>query len=206
MNTIAFNLINNIDLPETEARIAAYHKENAALIELNIQREEQYAQALKEQEEAERHELQLRAEELRRVEEEERAARENERRALIDSLESSDADATKLVHKSRKEALKRAAARTAAASDNLKQQSSAMLLRTRAAQGAAIPDVPHVPLRDDWDSYESLYTLRDHYHDPVSEAVRRDREGIMRAGGYRVEEAWERAIRTAVAGLEITPL
>ena len=48
-----FNLINDIDVPETEARIAAYRKENAALIELNLQREEQYAQYLKEQEEAE---------------------------------------------------------------------------------------------------------------------------------------------------------
>jgi len=36
--------------------------------------------------------------------------------------------------------------------------------------------------------------------------VRKDREGIMRAGGYRVEEAWERAVRSAVAGLDLWPL
>jgi CDK-activating kinase assembly factor MAT1 len=28
----------------------------------------------------------------------------------------------------------------------------------------------------------------------------------MKAGGYRVEEAWERAIRYAVAGLDLLPL
>lgn len=28
----------------------------------------------------------------------------------------------------------------------------------------------------------------------------------MRAGGYRVEEAWERALRYAVAGLDLVPL
>jgi CDK-activating kinase assembly factor MAT1 len=28
----------------------------------------------------------------------------------------------------------------------------------------------------------------------------------MRAGGYRVEEAWERALRSAVAGLDVMPL
>ena len=28
----------------------------------------------------------------------------------------------------------------------------------------------------------------------------------MRAGGYMVEEAWERALRSAVAGLAILPL
>ena len=49
----AFNLINDIDIPQTEARIAAYRAENAALIELNIQREEAYAQGLRDQEENE---------------------------------------------------------------------------------------------------------------------------------------------------------
>jgi len=66
--------------------------------------------------------------------------------------------------------------------------------------------VPHVPLQDDWDAYEGQYVIRESYFDPASEAVRRDREGIMRAGGYRVEEAWERALRSAVAGLEVSPL
>lgn len=202
---ITFNLINDIDIPETQARIAAYRKENAAFIELNQQREEAYAQALKEQEEAERRERQLRAEELRRAEEEERDAREGERRALIDNLENSDADAARLVAQARAEALKRAAARTAAAQQAVfAQQQEAM--RLRAAQNAAVvPDQPHVPLSDTYYAYEDMYALRSSYFDPASDAVRRDKEGIMRAGGYRVEEAWERALRYAVAGLDISP-
>ena len=202
----AFNLINEIDIPETQARIAAYRKENAALIELNQQREEAYAQALKEQEDAERRERQLRAEELRRAEEEERDAREGQRRALIDNLEHSDGDATRLVAQARAEALKRAAARTAAAQQAV-QQSSANLLRSRAVQSAVVPDQPHVPLQDDFYAYEDMYALRSGscYFDPASDAVRRDKEGIMRAGGYRLEEAWERALRSAVAGLDIPP-
>jgi CDK-activating kinase assembly factor MAT1 len=78
--------------------------------------------------------------------------------------------------------------------------------RGRAIQAATIPDVPHVPLQDDWYAYEDKVTLRNDYDDPISDAVRRDREGIMRAGGYFVEQAWERALRSAVAGLEIFPL
>jgi CDK-activating kinase assembly factor MAT1 len=201
---ITFNLINDIDIPETQARIAAFRKENAALIELNQQREEAYVQALKEQEDAERREKQLRAEELRRAEQEEREAREGERRALIDNLEHSDADATRLVAHARAEALKRAAVRTAAAQQAV-QQSSAHLLRSRAAQSAVVPDQPHVPLQDDYYAYEDLYSLRSSYFDPASDAVRRDKEGIMRAGGYCIEEAWTRAIRSAVAGLDILP-
>jgi len=203
--TQAFNLINDIDIPETQARIATYRKENASFIELNQQREEAYAQALKEQEEAERRERQLRAEELRRAEEEERDAREGERRALIDNLENSDADAARLVAQARAEALKRAAARTAAAQQAVfAQQQDAM--RLRAAQNATVvPDQPHVPLSDTYYAYEDMYTLRSSYFDPTSDAVRRDKEGIMRAGGYIVEEAWERALRYAVAGLDTSP-
>ncbi|KAF8479217.1 CDK-activating kinase assembly factor MAT1-domain-containing protein [Russula ochroleuca] len=202
---ITFNLINEIDIPETQARIAAYRKENAAFIELNQQREEAYVQALKEQEEAERRERQLRAEEIRRAEEEERDAREGERRALIDNLENSDADAARLVAQARAEALKRAAARTAAAHQAVFAQQQETM-RLRAAQSAVVvPDQPHVPLLDGYYAYEDLCGLRSSYFDPASDAVRRDKEGIMRAGGYRVEEAWERALRYAVAGLDITP-
>ena len=201
----AFNLINDIDVRETEQRIMRFRKENAAVIERNVHREEAYAQALREQEDAERRERQLRADEARKADEAERQARETERRALIDSLENSDADAARLVARSRADALKRAQARTAAAAQAV-QQSAALLLRTRAAQSAAVPDVPHVPLQDDWDAYEDKYVMRDNYFDPFSDAVRRDREGIMRAGGYRVEEAWERALRCAVAGLDVVPL
>lgn len=199
---LAFNLINDINVPETEARIAQYKKENAALIELNIQREEQYAQYLKEQEDADRLEREQRAEQLKRQEEQEREEREKGKEELIDKLETSDKSAAKLVARSRLEAQRRASARVSASNPF---QNSSNALRARAAQ-AAVPDVPHVPIQDNWYAYEDKYVVRDTYNDPISEAVRRDREGIMRAGGYRVEEVWERALRFAVAGLDIPPL
>lgn len=197
---ITFNLIHNIDIPETEARIAAYRQENAALIELNIQREEQYHKYLKEQEDAERQEREQRAFEQRRLEDEEREEREKERREIIDKLETSDKDAAKLIARSRADALRRSNARHSSSA-----LANARLQRSRTVQ-SVVADVPHVPLQDDWYTYEDKFVLRDDYDDPASEAVRRDRDGIMRAGGYRVEEAWERALRSAVAGLEIMPL
>jgi CDK-activating kinase assembly factor MAT1 len=200
---LAFNLINDIDIPQTEARIAAYRAENAALIELNIQREEQNTLFMKEQEEFERQQREQRALEARREEEEEREEKSKRERELIDKLETSNKDASKLVAKSLAEAQKRNNARTQ--SSNL-FASNSRLLRSRAAQSIVIPDVPHVALQDDWYAYEDKYEVKSSYHDPVSEAVRKDKEGIMRAGGYRVEEAWERALRSAVAGLDIPPL
>ncbi|KXN90476.1 RNA polymerase II transcription factor B subunit 3 [Leucoagaricus sp. SymC.cos] len=201
---IAFNLINEIDIPETEARIARYRTENAALIELNIQREEAYVQQLKEQEEAERREREIRAQELRREEEEEREEREKGRREIIDKLETSSKDAAKVVAKTRANALKRSQARSTSSSQ---LTSNSQLLRSRAAQSSNVPDLPHVPLQDNYYAYEDRFTMRpEGYHDFLSEAVRKDREGIMRGGGYKVEEAWERALRSAVAALDLPPL
>ncbi|KAF9452837.1 CDK-activating kinase assembly factor [Macrolepiota fuliginosa MF-IS2] len=201
---ITFNLINEINVPETEARINRYRAENAILIELNIQREEAYAQQLREQEDAERREREFRAQELRREEEEEREEREKGKREIIDKLETSSKDAAKVVAKSRAIALKRTQARFASASQ---LTSSSKLLRSRAAQSTNIPDVPHVPLQDNYYAYEDRFVMRPGgYNDFLSEAVRKDREGIMRGGGYMVEEAWERALRSSVAALDLPPL
>ncbi|KAF5358527.1 hypothetical protein D9756_001750 [Leucocoprinus leucothites] len=201
---ITFNLINDINIPETEARIARFRAENAALIELNIQREEAYSQQLKEQEEAERREREMRAQEFRREEEEEREEREKGKREIIDKLETSNKDAAKVIKQSRKNALKRSQARTASASH---LTSNSQLLRSRAAQNTNIPDVPHVPLQDNYYAYADKFTMRpEGYQDFSSVAVRKDREGIMRGGGYKVEEAWERALRSAVAALDLPPL
>lgn len=190
-------------MPQTEARIAAYRAENAALIELNIQREEAYAQTLREQEDAEKRDREQRATQLRREEEEEREEREKDKREIIDKLETSDKNAAKLIAKSRANALKRTSARVASTTTVV--HSNARLLRTRAAKD--IPDVPHVPFKDNYYGYEDLYQLRPAgYEDFFSEAVRKDREGIMRAGGYRIEEAWDRALRYAVADLDLPPL
>ncbi|KAF9228676.1 CDK-activating kinase assembly factor [Gyrodon lividus] len=200
---ITFNLINDINVSETEAKIEKYRRENAALIELNLRREEQYVHALREQEEQERLEREHRALEARREQELEREEKEKDRKEIIDRLEISTKDAAKVIAKSRVEANKRLSARSAATTTI---KSSAQLLRSRAAQSTAVPDVPHVPLQDDWYAYEDMYTLRDNYDDMYSEAVRQDREGIMKAGGYRVNEAWERAVRFAVTALYLPPL
>lgn len=174
------------------------------MIELNIQRQEQYAQSLKEQEEQDRRERELRALELRRLEEEEREERENERRQIIDKLETSNKDAAKVIARTRANALKRTSARSAA--ETAASHSNSRLLRSRAQNSTVVPDVPHVPFQDEWYAYEDMYVMRDSYADPSSETVRKDRDGIMRAGGYRVEEAWQRALVYAVAGLDIPAL
>lgn len=167
-----------------------------------MQTDERVAQELREEEERERAEREARMREMRSQEDAERAEREKEKNELIDRLQSSDAPAHKLVKQARTEAQKRVQRATAGL--NLGARSASGLLRSRAAM--AVPDPPHVPLSDDWWDYSDRFTLRDNYDDPMSDAVRADVDGIFRAGGYRVEESWERAIRFAVAGLDLRPL
>jgi CDK-activating kinase assembly factor MAT1 len=124
--------------------------------------------------------------------------------SLLIQESGKEGSAARVIAKTRAEALKRNAARAAASSSAPASQSK--LLRSRAAIASIVPDVPHEPLTDDWYAYDDQFVLRTSYNDPSNEAVRADREGLMRAGGYRTEEAWERAIRMAVAGLEIAPL
>lgn len=211
LRLLAFNLINEIDVAKTEERIQAYRLENAQLIELNIQREENYALGLKDQEERDRLEKEERARELKLLDEQERIERERDKKDLIDRLEHSraDEDADKILKKSKAERIKRVNLRT----------SSAATASSRAPQRpspvAAVPDIPHVPLSDDWYAYEDKFVLKPQgYDDPLNEAVRKNLDHgqrikldlQLRAGGYVIEQAWERAIRCAVAGLEISPL
>ncbi|KAJ6606549.1 CDK-activating kinase assembly factor [Mycena vulgaris] len=203
---ITFNLINDVDPPGTEARIAAYREANAALTLLNSQREEAYILSLRQAEEFQRKEKEMRAEELRREEEEEREEKESGKREIIERLERAEgADAIGVVRRTKRERAEREATRKGVAPGNGAQA----LLRARlaaAAATAATKDTPHIPFQDDYYAYDDMFVLQPVYVDPTSEAVRKDREGIMRAGGYRVEEAWERAVRSAVAGLDLWPL
>jgi CDK-activating kinase assembly factor MAT1 len=166
-------------------------------MEANAAREAAYAQQLKEAEEAARKEREQHAAEARRLEEAEREEREREEREIIDKLESStDKDAARLVAQSRR--------------DSRRAMMHVHTNHSRGSEGkrpaVVVVDPPHVPFTDNVYSYDDLYTLKEDYNDPASEAVRRDREGIMRAGGYVVSQAWERALRSALAGLDIAPL
>lgn len=83
---IAFNLINDIDVAATEAKIAEHRAANAALIEANEQREAREAANLRDIEERERLDRQQRAEDARRTEEEAERERERSRLELINQL------------------------------------------------------------------------------------------------------------------------
>lgn len=75
--------------------------------------------------------------------------------------------------------------------------------RSRVASSIVAKDLPHVPMEDNWHRGEDLYELRPTYYDPISVSVRADQDGRARAGGYMIAESWERALASAVMGLDI---
>lgn len=84
--------------------------------------------------------------------------------------------------------------------------SSALLRAKAAARAEAAVDVPHVPITDHWSAETHRFTLKESYDDALSAAVRADPRGVMRAGGYIIEQAWGRALSCGVMGLDIPPL
>ncbi|KAG8783269.1 TFIIH/NER complex subunit [Serendipita sp. 401] len=199
---ITSNLINGIDVERMEARIAAYRAENAALIELNIQREERDLMNAQEEEERQRIERLERAKEIRREEELERAERAKEGQKILEGLARGTNDPKALVAQSRAAIAKRVEKRIASRNASI----MATMSSAKRKGEVTIPDPPHQPFADNWYAYEDKYVLRRDYDDGVSELVRSEMALLMQAGGYRVEEAWDRAIRCAVAGLETMPL
>jgi CDK-activating kinase assembly factor MAT1 len=152
-------------------------------------------QELQEEEERDRAQREQNAREMQTADDAERAAREQERRELIDQLQSSNVSARKVMQQA---AQKRMAQRAVN-----EVPRPVPLMRSRMT--SAIADPPYQPLADNWWDYSDLYTLRNDYDDPMSDIVRSDINGVFRAGGYIVQEAWTRAISSALAGIDMLP-
>lgn len=116
----------------------------------------------------------------------------------------------RLIAKTRAEAAKRSQARRRPDISNL-LSSSATSSYNNSHRNTFAKDEPHVPFTDDWDDCHDKFKLRlpgdqSPYYDPMTIEVRKDAEGKYRAGGFMVEEVWERTLRCAVMGLDIAPL
>jgi len=217
---IAFNLINDIDLPETEKRLANLRQENAAFTALNAQRDVRDALSVQAEEERIWREQQERAKEARLEEEEERLEREREKKEIIDSLESSEGPAAKIVAKKRaaqKQQHKREQPQSGGVTGRTKL--SGVMVSSRGDASFLRANEPFKALDDNYYSHSDRFILSSSvpvpglgssaggsggYGDPGTDALLRDiGADALRAGGYMLSEAQERAIRTSIAGLSL---
>lgn len=86
VEAILFNLINDIDVPNTEARIAAYQSSNKASIQANTRNLAAEGEAQRAREEAERIVRAERAARRRQREERDRSEREQDEQDLVEAL------------------------------------------------------------------------------------------------------------------------
>ncbi|TIA76250.1 hypothetical protein E3P91_00097 [Wallemia ichthyophaga] len=196
---ITYNLINNIDISNTEAKIRSHQAKNASSIISNSAREVADAEAVKAEEERERKEREARAKEARRELEQEMIEKDQDKEVLLRELEHSSKSAGKVMAQQKSKALKRSSART---TNQLKPVSIPTNTFPPDNPMPFMTDDVWDPLYDEdaYDDYSGLYKLAPSvYADGFkgAESVVGGDE-IARAGGWTREQAWERAIREEV--------
>lgn len=233
MSTKAFNLINEVDVEETDRQIKAYQQENAEQIDVSASYAEREAELVRLRDEDEKKARQARAAEFLAQDAEDKREKAKDERELIQALEDSantdaadgpldEAEQAKkakdIVKQHRAVALKRSSARVAASAvaprSDLPDNSPSSLLSKylRLNKSAVIekdPFEPENPLVD-YDTfyydYRDLFSIENSYVDESTNgALQSDPRKL--AGGFDAKSSvWERCLRSAVMGLWITPV
>lgn len=227
VETITFNLLNGVDVAQTEARLARYAADNADVITVNKALDEQESATAEAREAAEKERARLRRDAARREAEEEAEEREEGKREIISRLATDQTgNAEKIAREGQKVLLKRSTARRVALqgpahpgqpaqhasslagiSSTLPNGSAGLPLvfkglkpRTKAGAGSSSPPKPYDPFGDTTISHR-YFSLQDHYDHPWLERARTD--PAVRAGGYTVTEYCTRSLVEAFSGLGV---
>ncbi|KAI9757734.1 MAG: TFIIH/NER complex subunit [Chaenotheca gracillima] len=221
IETVTFNLLNSVDVPATESKLAAYASQNAASITRNIALERQESLSQEAQYAAEREQAHLRREAARKEEDDERKEREEGRQEFLDQIaKGQGGDADRIAREAHKVQLKRSSARRTAApapvsqshqSDPFSVSNVPGLVKNGSANGQQSfvikglkPVVPVEPEKP-YDPFGGLndereyFVLQDTYEHPWLEQARND--PTIAAGGYDVQDYCARSLVEAFAGL-----
>lgn len=206
---ITFNLINNLEVEETNRRFEAYQKAHEKEILENASLEEQERVAFSAQRRAEREAAKERRSAARREDEEERKEAESNRRDVLNRLATGYEDAEKVAKEGQQVHLKKRMDRQAAAERQriLQAQSlpsaangSSNLIRGLKAKRKPELEAPIDPFGGlIWSS--QYYSMQDDY---VWAGVQETKNDVLvSAGGYDVRDFTNRALCEAFAGLGV---
>ncbi|KAI8973586.1 CDK-activating kinase assembly factor MAT1-domain-containing protein [Mycotypha africana] len=205
---ITFNLMNEVDVAETEARIAAYEQENKDSIAANQAKSANEQRYRLYQDELEKKEKETKREEYIKQLEDERKLKEMEKSEIIAELATSNKSAQTVLQKRQATALKRSSAlRQQQNSDSPSSRYSMPTWITTAMDTDTymkeVEAKDFDPLSLQYE-YVSEYTLRENYHDPYTEYLNNNKQA--RAGGYAPKFAHQRALTSAFTGLLCLPI
>jgi CDK-activating kinase assembly factor MAT1 len=210
---ITFNLVNKIDVAETERKLVAYAEANKQAISNNMARESQ-TKLSRESIKAHENDLTRLRREAAQIEDEQRLReREESRRDLIEKLATGDASAVEAVKAAQTVKLKKTSARKAmqGAQNNLEGKKADMASRSGAADSAfeikglkkrvePQPEKAYDPFADL--SFQPKYfVLQDRYAWHWLDDARK--EPKYAAGGYNVQDYCARALCDAFSGLGV---
>ena len=205
VENLTWNLLQGVDVKETERKLDAYRKQNEEGIRQNAALESQETADAEARLAAQKEQTRLRREAVRNEELDERREKEEGRREIVDMIAKSDADPDAVARETQKVVLKKSTARRTAAA---RQQA-------KVDNGAAAPlfsiqglkrVVPAAPEKD-YDPFggyvikPAYYHLRDHYDHSWLDSARSDAQ--ITAGGYDVREYCARAMMEAFGGLGV---
>lgn len=206
----AFNLINSVDVQETEARIKAYQAANASLISQNARADAAEAARIRDQDALD----QSRRDRARQLaadrETAEAAEREASEKALMAQIEnvSDESEIQRILKKARKESQKRKAEASTVPDEwaHLMRPPSPEPVAAGPNNESELEDAP----RELWYDYSDLFTLGNYLSDPWNAMGSGEQAELQKiradAGGFRTEAVWERSVRSAVQGMFCRPL
>ncbi|KAF3938854.1 hypothetical protein ABW19_dt0207572 [Dactylella cylindrospora] len=202
VETVTFNLINNVDVQATEAKITAFEQANKASILQNAAKAATEAQQLQYRQEFEREQHRKAREMAEQAAEEEKRDKQEERAFILKQLQAGEsvdvavAKATKLARKKssmRKENQERRARELEAA-----RNAPAFQFISNLNRVGEEPEKPYDPL-DGYDETTKYFVFREKYENPWLEGALNDKP--TQAGGYFVNQYCERAIFEAFSGV-----
>ena len=196
VETLTFNLLYNIDVEETEAKLASYAAQNAQSIKRNKAMEDQDNDIFEVELKAQEKQAKLRREESQREDQEEKKVRMKEAKEEQDRIARGG---------SAKVALKKSTARkkdAAGAEINADNGAPAPVFEIQGLKPVTEP-----VKREAYDAFGGIaikpeyYSLRKDYEHPWLDKARSD--PAITTGGYDVSEYCARAMMEAFAGLGV---
>ncbi|KAF2091350.1 CDK-activating kinase assembly factor, partial [Saccharata proteae CBS 121410] len=209
---MTFNLIHNIDVERTQAKIKAYADANRDAIKENVMLASQEATAWEAQQAADAEQAKMRRRAAMREDEELKQARLDGRRDIINKLANSHGNAEQIARDGHKVVLKKpgaqrlppkATSKTAAAAQAPESDTpsdSGFVIKGLKTRVKAEPEKPFDPYGGD--SYvKERFVLQDHYDWPNLNKYKKDTR--LQAGGYDFKEYYNQALVEAFGGLTV---
>lgn len=210
VENLTWNLLQGVDVKETEMKLDAYKRQNEEEIKQNAALESRENANTEAQFAAQKEQARLRREAARNEELDERREKEECMREVVDMIAKGDGDADAIARESQKVVLKKSTARRTAAEKSRQQAAAVKVDNGAAAPLFSIQGLKRVVQAAPEKEYDPFggyvikpeyYHLRDHYEHSWLNKARSDAQ--ITAGGYDVREYCARAMMEAFGGLGV---